>query len=277
MERGFLSSTEQTALTQLFTQTEESVAGDLLRSGASSIGSQVAQGVLPKDFALTEVGKKMLEVITKPYEEVMFKNITKDYSKLISNEASKEAIELFCRCHEISIVPQKISTDIERLHTMFKDKYLGLQEFSSENTYVTIQMRHIFYPSLQPKLDASNQILEKINLNGFHHDEYASLEQSGLFKFINKVNGVAECFMVDVDFGDGIISKGKTFFPSNWSREKTARVIFEASQNKIRDLSEVGTPNKTFLCQFLDLLIEIVINRKNVIVSAYPSKENFRI
>jgi hypothetical protein len=68
---------------------------------------------LPKDFVLTEVGKKMLEVITKPYEEVMFKNITKDYSKLISNQASIETIAAFYKCHEVSIVPQKISTDIE--------------------------------------------------------------------------------------------------------------------------------------------------------------------
>jgi len=159
---------------------------------------------------------------------------------------------------------------------IFKDKYLGLQEFSSENIYLTMQMRHIFYPSVQPKLDASNQVLEKIHLNGFHHDEYSALEESGLFKFINKVDGEG-CFMADLDFGDGIISKGKTFFSSMWSREQTARVIFEASQNRIRDLSEVGAPNKTFLCKFLDLLIEIVINRKNIIVSAYPSKENFRI
>jgi Bacterial EndoU nuclease len=282
MERGFLSSTEQVALTQLFTQTEESVAGDLLRSGASSIGSQVAQGVFPQDFAVTEIGKKMFEVITKPYEEVMFKNVTKDYSKLILNQASKETIELFCRCHEISIVPQKISTDIERLHTMFKDKYLGLQEFSSENTYVTMQMRHIFHPSLQPKLDASNQILEKINLNGFHHDEYSSLEQSGILQWKNKTYGKAEfgaeeCFMVDVNFGDGTISKEKTFFPSNWSREKTARVIFEASQNRI-ELTDKSKGKLKFECRGINnMFIDIIIDNNNVITSAYPSKKNFRI
>ena len=276
LESGVMSSADQVALTQLFTQVEGSVTSDIVKSGASSIGSQTVQGVFPKHFAVTEVGKKMFQVITKPYEKIMFENTVKEYDKLIANQAPQETIDLFCKCHEISIVPQKLSTDIERLHTIFKDKYLGLQEFSSENPYLTMQMRHIFYPSLQPKLDPSNQILEKINLNGFHHDEYASLEKSGLFKFINKIDGES-CFMADLDFGDEIISKGKTFFSSMWSREKTAQIIFEASQHRIRDLSESGAPNKTFLCQFLDLLIEIVINRKNVIVSAYPSKENFRI
>ena len=247
LESGAISSAEQAALTQLFTQTEGSVASDIVKSGASSIGSQATQGILPKDFAATEVGKKMLEAITKPYEEVIFKNITKEYSKLISNEASKETIELFCRCHEISIVPQKISTEIERLHTLFKDKYLGLQEFSSENPYLTMQMRHIFYPSLQPKLNKNYQNIDRYILNGFHHDEYASLEQSGLFKFVNKVDS-GNCFIADLNFGNDIICKGKTFFSSQWNREKTVQIIFEASQNIIEDITEVGDPNKQFLC-----------------------------
>lgn len=54
----------------------------------------------------------MLEAITKSYEEVMFKNIAKDYSKLITNQASQEIIEIFCKCHELSMVPQKLSADI---------------------------------------------------------------------------------------------------------------------------------------------------------------------
>ena len=118
-------------------------------------------------------------------------------------------------------MPQKISTDIERLHVIFKDKYLGLQEFGFENLYLTMQMCHIFYPSLQPRLDTAHKVIDKINLSGFHHDEYSVLEQSGLFKFINKIE-FKECFMADVDFGDGIISKEKTFFSPMWSREKTA-------------------------------------------------------
>ena len=275
LESGVMSSAEQAALTQLFTQAEGSVVGNVITSGASSIGSQAAQGVLPKDFTVTEVGKRMLQVITKPYEEVMFKNVIKDYSKLISNQASKETIELFCRCHEISIVPQKISTDIERLHTIFKDKYLGLQEFSSENPYLTMQMRHIFYPSLQPKLNKNHQNIDRYILNGFHHDEYATLEQSGLFKFINKVDS-KNFFMADLDFGNDIICKEKTFFSSQWSREKTVQIIFEASQNIIEDMTEIGDPNKQFLCRSSNgLFIEIIINLKNRIISAYPSLKNF--
>ena len=119
-------------------------------------------------------------------------------------------------------------------------------------------------------------------MNGFHHDEYEFLEKSDLFKFVTKTYGdtnfgAEECFKATLNFGNGIISKEKTFFPASWSREKTAQVIFEASQNRIKDLTSPDNPNKHFLCQSLNnLLIEIIINQKNVIISAYPSKENFK-
>ncbi len=67
-----------------------------------------------------------------------------------------------------------------------------------------MQMRHIFYPSLQPKLDFNNQIIQKINLNGFHHDAYSFLEKSGMLQWQNKTYGKAEFgaeefFMADSD------------------------------------------------------------------------------
>ena len=112
-----------------------------------------------------------------------------------------------------------------------------------------------------------------INLNGFHHDEYGLLEKSGLFTFINKVEipGTGGCFKADVDFGDGIVSLGKTFFSSDWSRERVAQAIFEASQNIVKDLTEDGDVNKTFLCKFLDISIKVIISCKNLITSAYPT------
>ena len=55
-------------------------------------------------------------------------------------------------------------------------------------------------------------------------------------------------------WSDGIIcTKEKTFFHESWSREKTAQVIFEAPQNRIEDLSEMGSPYKTFSCRFSDI------------------------
>jgi len=35
-----------------------------------------------------------------------------------------------------------------------------------------MQVKHIFYPSIEPKLDNSFQHVQRVNLNGFHHDEY---------------------------------------------------------------------------------------------------------
>ncbi len=149
--------------------------------------------------------------------------------------------------------------------------------------YLTMQIRHIFYPSLQPKFYPDYQSIREINLNGFHHDEYGALEQSGLFTFINKTYGQAslgaqECFKAHVDFGNGIVTKNmKIFFPSGWSREKTAQVIFEAAQNRIEDLSDPRLPHqKKYRCRHSNnMLIEIIFNKNNVMTSAYPSDKNF--
>ena len=285
MEAGLLSSGEQVALTSLFTQSQESLVGDVVKSGVSQVGSQLVQNILPTDFLTTEVGKNMLEIMTKPYEQTILNNVAKEYNKLIANQAPQETIHTFCRCHELSIVPKEVSADIERLHAIFKDKYLGLPEFSSENKYLTMQMRHIFYPSLQPEFDTNYQEITKFVLNGFHHDEFGFLEKSGILQWQNKNYGLAEfgaeeCFIADSDWGQGIICNNKkTFFPSHWSREKVTQIIFEAAQNRIEDITDPRQKNqRKYLCKgFNNILIEISINLKNVIVSAYPSKKNFRI
>jgi len=40
-------------------------------------------------------------------------------------------------------------------------------------------------------------------------------------------------------------------------------------------MTEQGSPYKKFLCKASNLFIEIIINSKNVIISAYPSLKNF--
>ena len=138
-------------------------------------------------------------------------------------------------------------------------------------------MRHIFYPALQPGLDITNGMIEKIHLNGFHHDEFGALEKSGLFTLRNKVYGKAELgagefFKADVDFGNGIICKGKTFFPSSYSREKIAQCIFQASQNRIKEIEMPQKNQKKYECKNINnILIDIVIDCENVITSGYPN------
>ncbi|MBP6869756.1 hypothetical protein KBC04_02655 [Candidatus Babeliales bacterium] len=269
-EPGLINSAGQSLFAKIFLQS----GSDVVKNGVNSI-YQVSKETLSKNFAKTETGKNVIKAMNQKYEELMFKNTANQYDKLMNNQALPEVIDLFNTCQELSIVPQYITDDIQRLQTLFKDKYLGLEEFSGENKYLTMQMRHIFYPSLQVKLDVTNQTIKEIHLNGFHHDELEALEKSGLCKFINRVEG-KDCFMADVDFGNGIICKGKTFFSPSWSRKETAQIIFEASQNIIDDLTEVGDPNKELLCQAPNgLFIEMIINLKNMIKSAYPSSKNF--
>lgn len=145
-----------------------------------------------------------------------------------------------------------------------------------------MQVKHIFYPNLDPKLNVDFQSIQTFVLHGFHHDEYDVLEKSGMFSYVNKIYGRAdcgaqECMKATLDFGNGIMTEGeKTFFPSSWSREKVAEVIFQASQNRVQDITPKSSPHKHFLCQGLDnLWIEVIINKKNIIISAYPSVKNF--
>jgi len=99
-----------------------------------------------------------------------------------------------------------------------------------------------------------------------------------MYTFINKIESPNGCYKTQLNFGNNIIpEKEKTFFPPHWSQEKVIQTIFEASQNRIEDLSDQDNPLQKFLCKVNSFFIEIVINNKNIITSAYPSKKNFRI
>ncbi|MBP6869927.1 EndoU domain-containing protein [Candidatus Babeliales bacterium] len=147
---------------------------------------------------------------------------------------------------------------------------------------LTMNIRHIFYPKIKPKFNSDYQSIIKYTLEGFHHDENGALEKAGKLQWQNKKYGKAEhgaeeCFMAESYWNNGILCASKTFFPSSWTEEQTVRVIFEASKNKIEDLSDATEQNKNiYLCQGLNnLLIEIMIDSKNIVTTGYPSKKNF--
>jgi hypothetical protein len=99
-----------------------------------------------------------------------------------------------------------------------------------------------------------------------------------MYKFIDKVYGRNECYKAKLDFGSSITpDREKTFFPSSWSQEKVIKTIFEASQNRIKDLSDpLSKTHRKYSCKTKKgLFIDIVIDNKNTIISAYPSSENF--
>jgi hypothetical protein len=100
-------------------------------------------------------------------------------------------------------------------------------------------------------------------------------------KWKNKVYGKAEfwseeCFKAEPDFDNGIVCKQKTFFPANWSREKAARVILQASKNRLKPLGVPKNNQQKYLCKGINnIQIDIVIDSDDVIISAYPSTDNF--
>jgi len=272
MDNSFLTSIDHAIISQLFSKSESVVVSNLVKTGLS----QGVAGYIT-EFLATDVGKKMYELAQQDYEVKRLNRIAKEYNKIVENRAPQEVVDTFLKCYELSIIPTKISAQLDNLHTIFKDKYLGLPEFSSENKYLTMQVKHIFYPSIESVINPDAQSIKKITLNGFHHDEYNALEKAGLFRYKNKEYGTEECFKATLDFENGITSEGKTFFPSNWSREKTAEVIFEASQNRIEEIIINNPSQRKFECLGPNnLIIEIMFNKQNLIVSAYPSMKNFK-
>jgi len=119
------------------------------------------------EFSETDVGKKMHACAIKDYEKNRLTRIAKEYDKVIFNQACQEVIDMFLRCYELSIMPVDVAEKLERLHVMFKNKYPGLAEFSHENKYSTMQVKHIFYPSIEPKFNENYQIIDSLMLMDF--------------------------------------------------------------------------------------------------------------
>ncbi|MBP6869399.1 hypothetical protein KBC04_00735 [Candidatus Babeliales bacterium] len=268
--QGCMNPAEQSLLAKIFLQSES----DLVKNGASIVKGGTKKPLTEETFAFltTEIGQKMLTSITQDYENAMLRNTAKEYKALLDHQAPEELKIQFFKCCEISLVPDDIKQRYLDIHEILKDEFPGL----------IMKMRHIFYPKINPKFSTDCQSIIKYKLEGFHHDEYDALEKSGKLQWQNKKYGKAEygaeeCFMAESYWNNGILCESKTFFPSSWTIEETARVVFEASKNKIEDLSDATQQNQNiYLCQGLNnLLIEIMIDSKNVITTGYPSKKNF--
>ena len=146
-----------------------------------------------------------------------------------------------------------------------------------------MHFQHIFYPEIKPVLNDTNNGIKAFSLQGFHHDQYGTLEKSGLFTYIDPIygdatHGAQECIAAYLDFGHGIRPDTfKTFFPQSWSQQKTVEVIFQATQNILESVKLPNTNQTKLVCKGPDnLLIEMTIDFKNIIKSAYPSKKNFK-
>ena len=105
-----------------------------------------------------------------------------------------------------------------------------------------------------------------------------------MFIYVNPIYGdtaygAGECIATYLDFGHDIRPDNlKNFFPQCWSQKETIQIIFEASQNKIEEITIKNPLQKKFECRGKNnLIIDIVFNKENMIISAYPSLKNFRI
>jgi hypothetical protein len=235
------------------------------------------------DFLQTAVGIAIAESITQAYESIVLQNLTKEYARLVASNAPAITLNSFCRCCQISLVPKEYKNFFEMIHEKIKNIYHGLPEYSEKYPFLTVQIRHILYPNISQKYNDNYTKIEKFNLDGFHHDQYQELEKSGLFTYKNKVYGKAkygaqECYQAKVNFGNGIVcNQDKTFFPASWSSEKVIQTICKAAQNRIKELPIQQKNYKKFECVTNDgLIVDIVINNKNMITSAYPSEINFK-
>lgn len=255
---------------------QKSIEEKIITSGVSQLGQQYTQDItnaIIPTFLETSVGQNMQQLMTKEYEQKMLRNITKEYGQLIVYKTPKQFIDQFLHCHQTSIVPAMLRAELDAFQNeLAKPEYEG----------VGMQLRHIFYPKLTPKFDPEYQQIISFALEGFHHDEYEALEKSGLFSFVNKIHGneqfgAQECFIGISDWGSGIIcDELKTFFPSSWPKEKVVHVILEANKNRIKEINIPQKNQKKFQCQGPNnMLIDIIINDKNMIISAYPSIDNF--
>ncbi len=271
-----LTQSEKNLIHQFATQTEQAIGSSIINATKNSY--PCSEQTLSYALAKTVTGQKMVEAITQGYEETIFTNIAKQYDKMLANELSSEIMQQFCICQEHSILAQTARTTFDAFHHQFANQYSGLPEFSADNPYLTLQIRHIFHPSLKPEFDPTNTIIEKFKLNGFHHDANLQLHKSGMYKLIDKVYGTNQCYKAKLDFGSNIIINDiKTFFPATWSQEKVVKTIFEASQNRIEEIIINNPSQKKFECQGPNnIIIDIIFDKKNTITSAYPSIKNFK-
>ena len=137
------------------------------------------------------------------------------------------------------------------------------------NKHIKIALEHILGVELK-----WNELGALLDLKGFHHDFMGAVENSNVFKFLNKVIKENGCYSADI-IVDGKYFEGKTFFPQHWSQEEVISKIYEAYANATKN----GAPLKLekdgkYLVRGLTnegIRIEMHITQKGVIKTAYPT------
>lgn len=157
-----------------------------------------------------------------------------------------------------------LEMELGALRLLFDNKVKGFAEFA--NKFIKIEYKHILGMNLV--FDAQG----RAKFSGFHHDLMNAIEKSGAIEFANKVMHKNGFYSADLII-DGMKTP-KTFFPSEWPREKVVEKIYEAYHNFIKSgVIPKPRPNEKYLisgtiAEGID--IEMWVTKKGKVVTAYP-------
>lgn len=157
-----------------------------------------------------------------------------------------------------------LEIELGALRLLFDNKVKGFAEFA--NKFIKIEYKHILGMDLV--FDAQG----RAKFSGFHHDLMNTIEKSGAIEFANKVIHKNGFYGADLII-DGMKTP-KTFFPSEWPREKVIEKIYEAYHNFIKcGVIPKPRPNEKYLISGTieeGISIEMWVTKKGKVVTAYP-------
>jgi hypothetical protein len=129
-------------------------------------------------------------------------------------------------------------------------------------------LKHVFAAELKEKSFLTGKV-EK-SLSGFHHFVPGHLEEMNIQLINARTCKKTGLIIADV-LCEGHLEKGKTFFPSSWSRNEVIRKLAEASKNQVKPLSVEGGRAVLFGATSEGAIIKMVIDlRSGEYITAYP-------
>lgn len=165
--------------------------------------------------------------------------------------------------HQLQKLFQNLYEELPILEALNKQRK-GFAEFA--NKCIKFPLAHIF--TIEFKLGKDG-----ISLSGFHHDPMNIIEKSGILKFANKKFGKNGIYKAKVFFNGN--EYNKTFFPTDWSREKVISKIYEAYDDFISNGANAtvtkGGQYKISGLTSEGIEIEMYITKKGRVTTVYPT------
>lgn len=161
-----------------------------------------------------------------------------------------------------------LETELESLRLLCDNRVLDAANFG--NKYLKPQYKHI----LGMELELSRRGIPQIG--GFHHDRMHIIENSGVFRFVDKVAHEFGFYSAELYYGENFV-KSITFFPADWSRKQVIETIYEAYTNFVKSgMKPVLESNGKYRVDAVlnrQIKIRMYITKDAVIKTAYPILE----